>query len=206
MKRIITLALSLMLVAAGSLLAGTSESLAHERRTVQGFNFVVGWLSEPALLNEPNAVDLRVTRASDTTPVTGLDSTLKVEVTSGSDKVTLDLRPRFNVPGAYDGRALPTRVGAYSFRFFGTIEGTQINETFTASPTTFGLIEEPKTFPEPLVSNQELAQQLNLIEERMISAENGDGGDDNTLPLVLGGLGMLLGGAALAVGLMRRPA
>jgi hypothetical protein len=198
------LVLSLALVGAGSLLATTSDSLAHERRTVQGFNFVVGWVGEPALLNQPNSVDLRVARASDSTPVTGLESTLKVEVTSGSDKITLDLRPRFNVPGAYDGRMLPTRAGAYSLRFFGTIEGAQINETFTASPTTFGLIEEPNTFPEPLVSNQELAEQLNGVEERLVTAGD-DGGSNNTLPLALGGLGVLLGGAALALGLMRRP-
>lgn len=38
------------------------ETFAHEHRTVaENYEFVVGWVNEPALAYEPNALDLRVT-------------------------------------------------------------------------------------------------------------------------------------------------
>jgi hypothetical protein len=191
--------LGILLLISGSLLATSGPASAHERRTVQGFNFVVGFLAEPALVNQPNAVDLRVSRASDGSPVTGLDQTLKVEVTSGSQKVEINLAARFNVPGAYDGRFLPTRTGTYSFRFFGTIEGVQINETFTSSPTTFSSVAEPLAFPDKLVSTQDLGEAVQRLEERVV-ALSARSDDDSDTALMVGVAGVVLGTIGIGVG------
>jgi hypothetical protein len=187
------------LLAFGSLLVLSSSAEAHERRQVLSYTFVVGWLNEPALLNQPNAVDLRVSRTADASPVTGLEQSLKAEVTAGNQKQDVQLRPRFNTPGAYDGRMIPTATGVYSFRINGTIEGAQVNETFTAGPNTFGLIEEGNAFPVPLVSNQELDESLNGLEQRVVELESG-GSDDAGTVMAVAIAGVVIGLLGLAVG------
>jgi hypothetical protein len=194
----VLLAVGVLALIAGTFLTSYAVGFAHERRSVGAYNFVVGWLNEPALINQPNAVDLRVSRAADASAVTGLEQTMKVEVTAAEKKTNVDLRPRFNTPGAYDGRLIPTQVGAYSFRFTGTIEGQPVDETFTAGPGTFGLIEEGNAFPNELPTNQEL-------EERIVRLQAvGTDKDDSDTALyvaiagvVAGALGLVTAGYAI---------
>jgi hypothetical protein len=76
-------------------------------------------------------------------PVAGLEKTLKAEVIYGDQTMELSLEPRWNTPGAYNGYFFPMKPGDYSFRIYGTIDGAQVDETFTSSPTTFGPVEDP---------------------------------------------------------------
>jgi len=203
MNRKLLLAPGFWLAAMAGLLTFSSIAVAHERRAVGSYTFVVGWLNEPAYLNEPNAVDLRVTRANDSSPVTGLEQSLKAEVTQGDKKTEVQLRPRFNSPGAYDGRLMPTAEGVYSFRIFGTIEGAQINEAFTASESTFAIITTPPSFPNEYVSSQNVNESLQGIEQRLVTLEDDDGSDG---AMMVGILGVVLGAAGLgtaAFALMR---
>lgn len=183
--------LGLTLLALGAVLSSSAIASAHERRQVAAYTFVVGWVTEPAYVNLPNAVDLRVSRTADGSPVTGLEQTLKVEVTQGSHKREVALRPRFNTPGAYDGRMVPSAVGDYTFRFFGTIEGLQVNETFTSGPNTFNPVAALEGWPNPLPSNQQLDETLKGLEQRIVALESNEGG---------GGSAMLFGVAGLVVG------
>jgi hypothetical protein len=198
MKRPSFLVAGVLLVALGSFLVSSAVAVAHERRAVGEYTFVVGWINEPAIINQPNAVDLRVTRTADGSAVTGIEQTLRVEVRAGEERTEVQLRPRFNQPGAYDGRMIPTELGAYSFVFTGTIEGSQINETFTAGQGTFGLIEEGNAFPNPLVTNQELEAQIRSLEQRL--ENNGSGGSAMTVAIIgvlIGALGLVAGGYGL---------
>jgi hypothetical protein len=196
MKTKLLLTLGLLVVASAGVLIFSSTALAHERRAVGSYTFVVGFLTEPAIVDEPNAIDLRITRTSDSSPITGLEQTLKAEVTSegGSEKLEVQLRPRFNTPGAYDGRFLPTKAGVYTFRIFGTIEGTQVEESFTSSDSTFSSVATPVAFPQPVVSSQELNESLQGVEQRLASLEDDDGSDG---AMMIGILGVVLGAAGL---------
>ena len=63
---------------------------AHETRTVAGkYKFVVGFLTEPPIGNQPNGIDLTVTDASSNQPVLGLEKTLKAQILVGSDSQEL---------------------------------------------------------------------------------------------------------------------
>jgi hypothetical protein len=200
MSRILLLLGSFAFLAIGGFITTTGGAEAHERRTVGAYNFVVGWLAEPAYLNEPNAVDLRVSRAADATPVTGLEQTLKVEVTQGEQKTELAFRPRFNVPGGYDGRLMPTATGVYAFRIFGTIEGQQVNETFTASSSTFAIIEEPPAFPNAYVNSGEVEETVESFESRIVELEEDSGSSGTTfgiIGIVVGALGLAVAGYSL---------
>ena len=158
------------LVVALGLMAPLMAS-AHESRKVDNdkYQFVVGWLNEPAYSGFLNSLDLTVTDlstaanatpvassdggddASAGTPVIGLEDTIKADVINGSQKMTLDLNPRYNQPGKYSGYAIPMVAGDYSFHIYGTINGDKIDETFTSGPNTFGAVIDSKTiqFPQP---------------------------------------------------------
>jgi hypothetical protein len=186
-------------LAASTLLAGTAS--AHERRTVAGFNFVVGWVTEPALLNQPNSVDLRITRASDGQPVTGAEKTLKVEIQMDGQKLAADLTPRFNTPGAYNSNLVPTKTGSYTFVFTGNLEGTPINETFKAGPGTFGLIEQPKGFPQSLPAIQDVAKSLDAVREGNGSTSASSTSDSGDTALIVAVVSLILGASGLGVGI-----
>lgn len=194
LKRVALFVASICTLAFSGFLVSTSDTEAHERRTVGAYNFVVGWLNEPALLNEPNAISLTVARASDSSPVSGLEQTLKFQAKSGEKSVDVQVRPRFNTAGAYDGRLLPTATGVYSFTITGTIEGQNVNETFTAGTGTFGLIEEGNAFPNPLPSNQGIEQRLVMLESRNTDSDSSDSA------MMVGMAGVIIGVVGLAVG------
>lgn len=162
MRRFIAPAAALVAALALLLLNGTSPAAAHERRTVAGkYVFVVGFLTEPALVEEPNGIDLRVTNAQTNEPVEGLEKTLKAEIIVGDQKKTVDLRARFGQRGAYTADIIPTKPGTWVFRFFGTVEGTPVDERFESGPGRFNDVQ-PKSelqFPVTLPTIGELAQQ-----------------------------------------------
>src|SRR5829696_3240644 len=117
MTRIIPVAamLAALIVSALVVVPGAT---AHERRTVAGaYTFVVGFLNEPAYLEEPNAISLTVTNAQTNQPVEGVEKTLKVDATVGGETRTFDLRARFGQPGAYIADLIPTKTGTWAFRF-----------------------------------------------------------------------------------------
>jgi hypothetical protein len=146
------------LVAAGVLavlLAGTAAG--HESRTVSGFDLEVGMIGEPVYVGERSGMELSVVK--DGKPVEGLEATIKVEVSWETAKRALTLQPAGeDVPG-YVAPFIPTAAGPYAFHLTGSIEGTAIDETFTASPTGFQEVSEAATgqFPVVLPTLAELA-------------------------------------------------
>ena len=147
-QRMLAVSISLVLLIA---LAATAS--AHENREVGDYELTVGFISEPALINEPNGLDLRVQVGTedDGAPVEGLQETLQAEVTYAGETKPLELRGRFGQPGAYTSDIFPTAEGAYTFRIFGTIEGMEIDESFTSGPETFGEVESTGDIAFPAV-------------------------------------------------------
>jgi hypothetical protein len=202
MKRIALIgAITTLAMLAGALLLSGTAS-AHERRSVGPFSFVVGWLNEPALLNEPNSVDLRITKTADSSPVVGAEKSLKVEIQADGQKLAVDLSPRFNMPGAYNANLTPTKTGSFTFVFSGTVDGTPINETFKAGPGTFGLVEEPKGFPQPLPAIQDVAKSVDALKEGTgTSSGSTDSSDKAETALIVAIVSLIVGGTGLGVGI-----
>ena len=205
--RLLILAIAGTLVGMSGFLTSLSGALAHEHRAVAEYGFIVGFLNEPAYLNEPNGLDLTVytvdpgvdvkTASVDQRHgVTGLDQTLKADVSvGGAAPLALTLEPRFNVPGAYNGNFFPTATGDYTFHITGTINGQSIDETFTSSPDTFASIEDPADlqYPVKVKSGQDLQAEVDAL-------SSDKGGDSNTGPIVLAIMGIVLGAAGLGAG------
>jgi hypothetical protein len=189
----------------GSLAAGAS---AHERRTVGTVQMVVGWLNEPSYTGFLNAVQLRVN--DDAGPITDVGDGLKVEVSFGDQKMgPLTLTPAFGSPGEYRAPLIPSRPGAYTFRFVGTVKGQQLDQSFTSSDKTF---ESPKEaadvqFPVKDPSQAQLAERVGRLEPRIdavrttATSKADDAQSAANRATVLAVVGLVVGVAGVAFGL-----
>ncbi|CAN5778748.1 hypothetical protein BH23CHL4_BH23CHL4_26270 [soil metagenome] len=131
---------------------------AHEQRDIADgqYHVVVGFLNEPAVQGEVNAISVRITiNDPDATPVAegedverapveGLEESLTFEIIYEDQTAELPVEARFRDPGHYVGYVIPTQPGVYSFRITGEIDGVEINEVFTAGPETFSEVT-PRT-------------------------------------------------------------
>ena len=193
MKRILMPA-GIALMLAGALVLTAMNVAAHERREVGEYTFVIGFLNEPALLNEPNSLDLRISNTADESPIEGLAETLSVTVSAQGEEMELEVRARFGTPGAYNGYFMPTAVGEYTFHVTGTIEGNAIDETFTSGPDTFSNVNPPNGFPVPYDA---AGVDVSSLEERVVTLENND---DSGSGATLGIIGIIVGALGLGVG------
>lgn len=210
--RISVVAFALLLAPALISFSEPGTASAHEHRAVGNYEFVVGWLDEPALAYEPNGLDLRVTlfpngvpaeeeegaegaEEEQGQPVEGLEETLQAEIIAGGGAETrqLTLEPAFRDPGHYEGRIIPTVPGDYTFRITGNINGQKINEEFSSGPETFSVIEDPaeQQFPEELPTTKDLSEQIANLD---------NGGSDSDTATILAIVGIVAGVVGIAVG------
>jgi hypothetical protein len=207
----------------GLLLLPASAAPAHEGRTQGDLEMVVGFGTEPAYAGQPNSVQLILVR--DGEPVVDLGDTLDVEVSFGDQAHRFPLEPNFAVgafgePGDYRAWFIPTRAGQYTFHLAGTIQGEDVDQTFTSGPRTFSDVEDPKQiqFPVQDPTNGELAERIDREVPRLTSATeevraaataaNDDASSAQTfalLALAVGALGVALAAGALLL-VRKRPA
>ncbi len=191
--RLLSLASAIVIVVA-SLMLFSGTAYAHERRTIGPYQFVVGWLNEPAYLGQLNSLDLRITDTRNTQPVAGLEKTLTADVSAGGlAPFPLTVSARFGTPGAYNGFVMPTVTGTYIFHIKGKVESLDVDERFTSGPGTFGDIENTAVlqYPTKVPVADELGKKLDAISS----------GVDQTRLIALAALvvGIIaLGGVALA--------
>jgi hypothetical protein len=187
---------------------GTPSSLAHERRTVlENYEFVVGWLNEPAIAYEPNGLDLRVTlfpngvpeegaegAEEEGQPMEGLEEMLQAEIIAGGGAQTrkLTLEPAFGEEGAYESPLIPTVPGDYTFRIFGELDGQPVDESFRSGPETFGVIEDPAEIQFP--------QTLEPLSPSGNTSDSGSNNSSDDTARTLGIIGIIVGVIGLAVG------
>jgi hypothetical protein len=162
---------------------------------------------EPAYEAEKNGVSLRVRLPGNPpTPVEGVEKTLQVEVThlASEQVVTLPLVTVFGSPGLYIAHMLPTAPGQYEFRFFGTIEGTQIDETFT-SGDRFDNIEstEEIQFPVKVAQVREVQGVASDAQQAADDAESA-ASSAQTLAYVAIGLAVVAGAGAVVAFVVNR--
>ncbi len=187
---------------------------AHERRTVAGrYTFVVGFLNEPAIAGQVNGVSLAVTDAQSNAPVEGVDKALKADVTVSGETKTYELRPRFGQAGSYSANLIPTKTGTWVFRFYGSLNGTAIDERFESGPGRFNDVESPATLEFPAVApargDAAAPASTNDTASADVQRAVDEAKDARRTGLTVGAAGIALGvlGVALAaVALMRKPA
>jgi hypothetical protein len=179
-------AATLVVVASFAIYSGTAA--AHERRNVGPYQFVVGFVSEPAFAGTPNSLDLRIsdTRATPAKAVEGLEKTLTAEVQSGGlAPLPLTITARFGVPGAYNGYFVPTAPGTYIYHIKGKIDTLDVDEKFESGPGRFNDVESTTAlqYPTKVPTADDLSKRLGDLQS----------GIDQT---------RLLSGAAVVIGIV----
>jgi hypothetical protein len=191
-------------------------ALAHEPRTQGDLEMVVGFGTEPAYAGQPNSVQLILVH--DGKPVVDLGDTLAVEVSFGDETMELPIEPffalgEFGEPGDYRAWFIPTRPGQYAFHFSGTIDGEEVDETFTSGPNTFSDVSDPADiqFPVQDPTTGELAERIDREVPRLASAiedarveavAQANLASDVSSARTLGVIGLVVGGIGLIVAVM----
>jgi hypothetical protein len=180
LTRLVTRSRAALIAGAALAVMITSPAFAHEERPTGQVVMTVGWINEPTYTGFPNGVALFLNDPAGA-PVTDLGDALKVEVSLGEEKMgPLALEPAFGddfgTPGEYHANLIPTRPGAYTFHFTGTVRGEAIDETFTASEEHgegFSLVEDDSavSFPAQDPTRAELAQRIERIDPRLTRAQ-----------------------------------
>lgn len=215
--------------------------LAHESRIYQiehdTFQFTVGSLNEPIAVDDKTGVELIVARVAapamgvmaknenmashdheNNGAVIGLEKTLKVEISAGDKKKTMELTPIYGKEGSYRANFIPTVQTTYTYRFFGTVHDTPVDVSFSCNPAGHPVSPEDTNqvklgdevtqlkrsgafgcpvakadlgFPEPSVSENDLAGEMATVRsEAKSAAATGMTG------VGAGVLGLIIGAAA----------
>jgi hypothetical protein len=209
-------------------LLAAPAALAHTEQHIGDFHALIGWVNEPALAGQPNAVQLTLSD-HDENPVTdvGPDDIKVVVSTGGVDSAALPLTPAlvvdegFGTPGEYDADLIPSARGDYTFHFMGTLHDTSVDLTVTSGPETFAAIEASSDleFPVKQPTLTEVGTRLDRIDGRIeglqaealdpqqladlqanINAARGAADSAASMAILVGGAGIVLAVTALVVG------
>jgi hypothetical protein len=111
-----------------ALIASTASfqpAFAHETVTVGDYEIEVGWVDEPAIVGQQNAIVVNVSTGAE--PVEQV-SDLVVNVSYGGETKTLTLQPLGEgTPGQFVAPVLPTRAGQYTVELRGKLGDTDVN-------------------------------------------------------------------------------
>jgi hypothetical protein len=186
-------------------------AFAHEERDVGDLTMAVGFGIEPAYAGEPNSVQLIL--SSHGKAVTDLGGALEVEVTFGNESKKLSLEPDFEIgefgtPGDYRAWFVPTQPGTYAFHFTGTVDGQDVDETFTSGDKFDDVVPiSTAEFPAAQApTTEELSQRLDREVPRLQRAigqvrASADETDPMVIvALVVGALGLVLGATGVVLG------
>jgi hypothetical protein len=144
-----------------SILWKTNTVLAHESVIVGPYQLEIGWLNEPALAAEKNAVWISAVNAETGQPVADI-ATVKVSISTGGRRKDLLLRPlAADQPGQYVADLIPTVRGVYTLQLQGTLVEERVDVSIDLDEV------EPASdwqFPELAPSPVELQKRLATAE------------------------------------------
>jgi hypothetical protein len=172
---------------------------AHQNVTVGDYVVEYGWVSEPAVAGQPNAVVINLSPANPApTPATGAQpadanidiSGLKIEAMYGGQTKVLLLQPLGeNTPGQFVAPMTPMRPGKYTFHLSGTVGSTTFNNDVTPEE-----VQTTDVVQFPVLDSQSGASAN--------TASQGQASWLGIVGVVLGAIGTLLG----VIALVRKPA
>lgn len=142
----------------------SSNAMAHTRVEVGPYALVVGWLQEPPIVGERNALTLEVTENEE--PLVGAEATLDVEVLYAGRTWRVNLNPTAT-PGLYTATLFPTVRGVYTTRVFGSLGSTEIDVELDPEEV---LPASNLQFPQPLPDTIALQEQVTQLETELQAA------------------------------------
>ncbi|WP_420627659.1 hypothetical protein [Candidatus Leptofilum sp.] len=165
----------------------SSTALAHTRIEVGPYAIVVGWLQEPPIVGERNAITIEVTE--DEQPVAGAEATLDVEVLYAGRTWRANMNPT-ETPGLYTATLFPTVRGVYTTRLFGTLGSTEVDVEVDPEEV---LPASNLQFPQPLPDSIALQEQVAQLEAELQTVRTWSfvGSGAGLVGILLGLIGLL---------------
>ena len=109
---------------------------AHTVDSVGEYRVEIGWMNEPVVSGETNAIEFYVSPLEPNLEledqifkngIPELKKTVKIQLVFKDESITLPLSPDHNIPGKYYAFINPTVSGFYQANILGTIEETPIS-------------------------------------------------------------------------------
>lgn len=151
----------------------SGTAYAHTIDSVGQYRVEIGWMNEPVVSGETNAIEFYVSPLEPNLDlkdqvfkngITGLKKTVKIQLVYQDENIILPLSPDHNISGKYYAFINPTVSGFYQANILGTIEDTPIS--LSMHPPK---VEERSyiEFPEPidLTLNQIIDGHTTLISD-----------------------------------------
>lgn len=135
------------------------DVMAHTRVELGPYAVVVGWLQEPVIVGERNAIIVEVTENE--LPVTGVEATLDMEVLYAGSNFRTNINPT-ETPGLYTAPIYPTFRGQYQVRLFGQIDELAVDE----------IIEPEEVFPASRLQFPEAEPDLFTLQVKLVDLES----------------------------------
>jgi len=132
-------------------------AFAHESITVGNYTLEIGWLSEPPIEGQQNAIVVNVS-TSDEQPVEDVSS-LTVTVSYGGQNKTLTLQPLGeDTPGQFVAPILPTVPGEYTLTL-----GGKLGDTAVDAQTHVEEVQPATMLAFPIVDSSQQSADLGVI-------------------------------------------
>jgi hypothetical protein len=162
-----------------ALIVMVAPTVAHEGREVEQYQLYFGWREEPAytgMMNGPEIFISYLDAGEEEAFPEDVEVQLQTEVMFGDQTVTVPLRAAWGTTGHYLAELVPTLPGDYTFRVFGTIGETEVDETFDSADGEFSTVEPAADIMFPVVDNADaritaLEAQIAELEARLAALE-----------------------------------
>lgn len=181
---------------AGMLLLGllaAPAAHAHTRVTVGPYDIVVGWVTEPPIVGERNALLVEIWQ--DGAPVEGAEASLGAVILYGGRTFQANLNPMPGRPGQYAAELVPTVRGQYSVQLTGSLGELSVDETLEPEEVfPADRLQFPEAQPDARELQQRLESSVAALESQVRTARL----------LAIGGLALGLAGFGLAFAGWRR--